>query len=247
MPATTDAIAHGTDWWEMFHRGFWSACRTKCLFAMRRRLNALLLLQSFRSHLSYKPEHAVDLDTGVIVAARIHPGDHGDTRTLPETLAQAEAMLDLVGLAPTSEDPAELITDKGYHARDLLKKLEDSAWKSRIAEKALKTFARWHGDDVAHRAVYNNRTRLKSTVAHQAFKLRAEKVERSFALILDIGGLRRTWLRGVENVEKRYLIQVAAYNLGLVIRHRFGAGTPRQAITVLVFISNEPCRITFAI
>ena len=190
------------------------------------------------THLAYKPEHAVDLDTGVIVAAKIHPADQGDTRTLPGTLAQAEAMLDLVGRAPTPETPAEMITDKGYHSRDVFKGLEDSAWKSRISEKEQKAFARWHGDDAARRAVYNNRARLKSTVAHHAFKLRAEKVERSFALILDIGGLRRTWLRGVENVEKRYLIQVAAYNLGLVIRHRFGAGTPRQA-AVLLFISHE--------
>src|SRR3954466_10060692 len=49
------------------------------------------------THLAYKPEHAVDLDTGVIVA--IHPADQGDTQTLAETLEQA--MLDLVGLAPT--------------------------------------------------------------------------------------------------------------------------------------------------
>jgi hypothetical protein len=69
-------------------------------------------------------------------------------------------------------------------------------------------------------------------------KLRAEKVERSFALILDIGGLRCTWLRGIENVEKRYLIQVAAYNLELVIRHRFGAGTPRQAVTLFWLVIN---------
>jgi transposase len=184
------------------------------------------------THLAYKPEHAVDLDTGVIVAAKIHPADHGDTRTLPSTLAQAEAMLDLVGAAPTPEDPAEVVTDKGYHARDLLKDLEDSAWKSRIAEKDQKSFARWHGDDAARRAVYNNWARLKSSVAHRAFKLRAEKVERSFALLLDIGGLRRTWLRGVANVEKRYSIQVAAYNLGLVLRHHFGVGTPRQATAV---------------
>jgi transposase len=136
------------------------------------------------THLAYKPEHAVDLDPGVIVAAKIHPADQGDTRTLPGTLAQAEAMLDRVGAAPTSQDPAEVITDKGYHARDLLKELEDSAWKSRIAEPEQKTFARWHGDAAARRAVYNNRARLKSTVAHHAFKLRAEKVERSFA---------RTW------------------------------------------------------
>src|SRR4051794_15183156 len=55
------------------------------------------------THLAYKPEHAVDLDTGVIVAARIHPADQGDTRTLAGTLEQAEAMLDLVGRAPTPE------------------------------------------------------------------------------------------------------------------------------------------------
>ena len=64
------------------------------------------------THLAYKPEHAVDLDTGVIVA--IHPADQGDTRTLAATLEQAEAMLDLVGLAPTPEDPAEMVADKGY-------------------------------------------------------------------------------------------------------------------------------------
>src|SRR5918994_8002941 len=189
------------------------------------------------THLAYKPEHAVDLDTGVIVAARIHPADQGDTQTLAATLEQAEAMLDRVGCAPTPETPAEMIADKGYHSREGLKALEDSAWKSRISEKEQKAFARWHGDDAARRAVYNNRARLKSMVARQAFKLRAEKVERSFALILDIGGLRRTWLRGAGNVEKRYL--VAAHNLGLVIRHRFGAGTPRQAVALFWLVSDE--------
>ena len=169
----------------------------------------------------------------------IHPADQGDTQTLAATLEQAEAMLDLVGRAPTPETPAEMIADKGYHARDVLKDLEDSAWKSRISEKEQKAFARWQGDAAARRAVYNNRARLKSTVARQAFKLRAEKVERSFALILDIGGLRRTWLRGAGNVEKRYLIQVAAHNLGLVIRHRFGAGTPRQAAALFWLVSDE--------
>lgn len=199
------------------------------------------------THLAYKPEHAVDLDTGVIVAVRSHPADQGDTQTLLETLAQAEAMLDLVGRAPTPEAPAEMVADTGYHARDVLKDLEDSAWRSRICEKEQKAFARWHGDDAARRAVYNNRARLKSTVARQAFKLRAEKVERSFALILDVGGLRRTWLRGVANVEKRYTIQVAAYNLGLVLRHRFGVGTPRQATAVFWFVIDQSRSWTVAI
>src|SRR5690348_4937216 len=182
-----------------------------------------------RTRLGYKPEHAVDLDTEVIVAVKIHLADQGDTQTLPSTLAHAEAMLDFIGAAPTSEAPAELIADTGYHSRAGLKALEGGAWKTRIAEKQQKGFARWQGDGAARRAVYNNRTRLKSRVARAAFKLRGEKVERSFAHILDVGSLRRTWLRGVANIEKRYTIQVAAYNLGLVMRHRFGAGTPRQA------------------
>jgi hypothetical protein len=76
------------------------------------------------THLAYKPEHA--LDTGVIVA--IHPADQGDTQTLAGTLEQA--MLDLIGRAPTPESPAEMVADTGYHAREGLKALEDSAWKS---------------------------------------------------------------------------------------------------------------------
>ena len=93
---------------------------------------------------------------------------------------------------------------------------------------AARWFLRWHGDDAARRAVYNNRTRLLSGVARQAFKLRAEMVERGFALILDRGGMRRVWLRGRENLHKRYLIHVAGYNLGLIMRLLTGAGTPRE-------------------
>ena len=88
--------------------------------------------------------------------------------------------------------------------------------------------SRWHGDDEARGAVYTNRTRLRSGVAKEAFKLRAEMVERSFALNLDRGGMRRTWLRGRENVHKRYLVHVAGYNLGLLMRLLIGAGTPRE-------------------
>ena len=89
---------------------------------------------------------------------------------------------------------------------------------------------RWHGDEEARRAVYNNRARLRSGVAKEAFKLRAELVERGFALTLDRGGMRRAWLRGRENLKKRYLVHVAGYNLGLVMRLLVGAGTPREVV-----------------
>ena len=65
-------------------------------------------------------------------------------------------------------------------------------------------------------------------MAREAFKLRAELVERSFALVLDRGGMRRAWLRGRENLRKRYLVHVAGYNLGLIMRLLVGAGTPRE-------------------
>jgi transposase len=187
-------------------------------------------LKDGRTHLAYKPEHAVDLDTGAIVAAEIHPADQGDTTTLPATLETAEANLAAVDAAPTPASPAELVADKGYHSRNGLKDLEDGVWKSRIAEKKVAGVSRWHGDEEARRAVYNNRARLRSGVAKEAFKRRTELVERSFALLLDRGGMRRAWLRGRENLRKRYLVHVAGYNLGLIMRLLVGAGTPREFV-----------------
>jgi transposase len=184
-------------------------------------------LKDGRTRLAYKPEHALDLDTGAVVAAEMHRADQGDTATLPDTLASAARHLAAVEAAPSAEAPAEMVADKGYHSRGVLKALDDGPWKTRIAEPKRDGFSRWHGDNAARRAVVNNRTRLLSGVAHAAFKLRAEVVERGFALVLDRGGMRRAWLRGRENLHKRYLIHVAGYNLGLIMRLLMGAGTPR--------------------
>ena len=191
------------------------------------------------THLAYKPEHAVDLDTGIVVAAVIHQADHGDTTTLSGTLAAAATALETVGKAPTPEAPAETVADKGYHSRDVLKDLDDGPWKSRISEPDRPGFQRWHGDDDARRAVYNNRSRLKSECGKEALRLRAEKVERTFEHLLDQGGMRRAWLRGTDNLQKRYSCHVAAYNLGMVLRLRFGAGTPRQAMVAFLFVIAE--------
>ena len=109
------------------------------------------------THLAYKPEHAVDLDTGAVVAAELHPADEGDTRTIEKTLAVAQERLEAVDLGPTREAPTECVTDKGYHSRAVLKALDDGPWKTRIAEPKAKGFARWRGDEAARRAVTNNR------------------------------------------------------------------------------------------
>jgi hypothetical protein len=128
----------------------------------------------------------------------------------------------------------------------VLKTLDRGAWKTRIAEPQRPAVSRWHGDDAARSAVYANRTRLRSAIGKQAMRRRAEMqlVERSFAHTLDRGGMRRTWLRGRENVRKRYLIHVAGHNLGLLMRLLIGAGTPREPAAraqawLLVFLAPD--------
>jgi transposase len=181
------------------------------------------------THLAYKPEHAVDPDSGAVIAAEIHLADEGDTAPITGTLEAAQRNLARLGAAPCSEAPAECVADKGYHSRAVLKELDRSPWKTRIAEPQRRSFSRRHGDEEARRAVYNNRVRLRSEVGKRAMRKRAEIVERSFAHVLDRGGMRRAWLRGRENIHKRYLIHVAGHNLGLLMRLLIGAGTPREA------------------
>jgi hypothetical protein len=110
----------------------------------------------------------------------------------------------------------------------VLKSLDGGPWKTRIAEPRRDGFLRWHGDDDARRAVVNNRDPSAVRRRPRGVQAAREVVERGFALILDRGGMRRAWLRGRENLHKRYLIHVAGYNLGLIMRLLTGAGTPRE-------------------
>jgi hypothetical protein len=146
------------------------------------------------------PEHAVDLDSGAVIAADMHAADRGDTATLQATLARAARHLGALEAAPSPEAPAERVVDNAYHSLETLKVLDDGPWKMRTSAPKGCRFLLWCRDDAARRAVVNNRLRLRSGVARLAFTLRAEIVERCFALVLDRGGMRRTWLRRRENI-----------------------------------------------
>src|SRR5512146_864442 len=122
------------------------------------------------THLAYKPEHAVDLDTGAVVAAEIHPADEGDTTTLSGTLQAAAAKLANVDRAPSTTDTAELVANRGYHSRAVLKDLAGGVWKTRIAEPQRPAVLRWHGGTEARDAVYANRNRLRSAVGKQSMR-----------------------------------------------------------------------------
>lgn len=185
-------------------------------------------LKDGRTHLAHKPEHVVDLDSRAIVAVKIHHADKGDTEIMHDTLADAKQNLKAtVGkAAPKYDRPADLAGDKGYYSRNALVKL-DSSFRSRICEPERRGLSHWRGDKDARRAVYNNRTRLQTSTGKALQRLRSERVERSFAHCLDNGGMRRTHLRGAENIEKRYLIHVSGFNLGLLMRSLFKVGTPK--------------------
>ena len=124
-------------------------------------------------------------------------------------------------------------------------------WKTRIAEpEPSKGYLRWHGDEAARKAVYANRVRLRSDIGRETMRRRGEMVERSFAHILDRGGMRRAWLRGRENLHKRYLIDVAGFDLGVLMRALYGQGTPREAaeaVSALIFVLQSDAALAFGL
>jgi hypothetical protein len=182
-------------------------------------------LKDGRTHLAYKAEHVIDLASEVIVAAQIYPGDAGDAATLNASVQQAEAYGNQLSVPLVIED---VVGDKGYHAAATLAACAAVGLRTYIPERECGR-RRWHDKPAAWElAVRDNRRRVRGARSRRLQRLRSERSERSFAHTCGSGNQRRTWLRGRENVQKRYLLTAAARNLGLIMRHLFGVGTPRS-------------------
>ena len=180
-----------------------------------------------RTHLAHKAEHAVDLDTSALVAVTLHGGDVGDTTSLVETAIAAAEQLEAAHAASfTPAALTEIVADKGYHSNQTMIDLEAVAVRSYIAEPA-RGRRTWTKTPAAQAPVYGNRRRVRGARGKRIMRRRGEYVERSFAHMYDTGGLRRTHLRGHQNILKRLLVHAGAFNLGLLMRTTFGRGTPR--------------------
>jgi transposase len=186
-----------------------------------------------RTHLAHKAEHAVDLDTGAVVAVTLQPADRGDTKSLGHTVDEALSVL-----ADVAEDPlaaehlspgllAELTADKGYHSNDVLAAHHKIGIRTYISEPR-RGRRRWRGKALEKAATYGNRRRIRGDHGKALLRRRGELVERSFAHCYDTGGMRRTHLRGHQNIHKRQVVHIAGFNLGLAMRSLVGAGTPRE-------------------
>jgi transposase len=186
-----------------------------------------------RTHLAHKAEHAVDLETGAVVAVTLQGADQGDTTTVKETFIEAAEQLEEVGKEPAADERMnaqgleEVVTDKGYHSGAMLVDLREIGVRSYIPEPK-RGRRHWQGKASEQAAVYGNRRRIGGNRGKQLLRWRGELLERSFAHVYDTGGMRRTHLRGHRNILKRLLLHVAAFNLSLILRREAGAGTPRS-------------------
>jgi transposase len=178
------------------------------------------------THLAYKAEHVLDLETEAILAAEVYPADYADTQTLEDSLHHAQMNQAAGGSDAMIQDA---VADKGYHSNATLANLhEHTPYRSYIPEPELKHARVWTDKPPVQKdAVYANRRRCRGQRGRKLQRLRSERLERSFAHVCETGGARKTWLAGIENVQKRYLISAAAHNLGLLMRSLFKMGTPR--------------------
>jgi transposase len=200
-----------------------------------------------RTHLAYKAEHVVDLKSDLVLAAEITPADQGDTQTMTDSVLQAQLNLQEAG---STQEIEEVAADKGYHAASTLELCEELEMRTYIPEPQRQHEARWTDKAPGmQQAVYNNRRRVGRDKSKNFQRRRSEVCERTFAHICDSGGMRRSWLREKVNVTKRYLIAVAAHNLGRILRKLFGVGKPRAlqgeggfaALTQLIMVALLVC------
>ena len=208
-----------------------------------------------RTRLAYKAVHAIDLDSAVVVAARVEMADRGDADTLIGQVEQAEDNLFEAGSEP---EVKEVVADKGYHKAEVLAACAGRQTRTYIPERKVGRRRRWAGKPAGwQEAVYGNRRRVRGERGRELQRRRSEVVERSFAHVCETGGARRMWLRGLAKINKRYLVQVAAHNLGLLMRKVYGFGKPKALqglaavlLRVLCFVRSlleailRPVRVT---
>jgi transposase len=180
-----------------------------------------------RTHLAHKAEHAVDLESGAIVAVTLQEADQGDTTTiqttLPEAVEQLEAVAAINHKVKTGD---ELVTDKGYHSKQTVLAIQSLGLRTYISEPD-RGRQHWIDQHAERDAVYANRRRIRGERGQRLMRRRGELLERPNAHLYDTGGMRRTHLRGHGNILKRLLVHAAACNLGLWMRTLTGIGTPR--------------------
>jgi transposase len=186
-----------------------------------------------RTHLAHKQEHAVDMDSGAVLAVTIQAADEGDTTTWRATVEETYQNINAVkederAAEQVHPEPVkELVQDKGYHSNQTMADYAELGIRSYVSEPK-RGRRDWEGKAAERDAVRANHRRIRGRRGRRLMRKRGELIERSFAHVLETGGMRRTHLRGRINILKRMLVHVGGFNLGLVMRKLFGTGKPRM-------------------
>jgi transposase len=186
----------------------------------------------------YKPEAVVDLDTGAIVQAHVQLGDEVDHKDLAaKTLEAQQSINRACGEALDTLSVQSLTSDKGYYAVNEMQLLQAEGVRTVIADP-VENRRLDKLEPALKKAVLAARRSVKSKSGKALLRRRGMHIERSFAHILDCGGMRRATLRGWENLNKRFKLAAAFYNLSQLMRKLFGFGTPKQlaALGRLLFL-----------
>jgi transposase len=177
------------------------------------------------TQLAYKAEHVVDLGSNLVLAAEVYHADQTDSSTLRDSVLSAQINLARAG---SETDIEEVAADKGYHKVETLAGCAAEGLRTYIPEPRRTKRRAWTDKPAGWEAAYRgNRRRVRGARGKRLQRKRSEYVERAFAHVCETGGARRSWLRGLLDVSKRYLMQVAGHNLGILMRKLFGVGTPR--------------------
>lgn len=196
----------------------------------------IVRMKDGRTHFGYKAEHATCLESEFVLSASVQSGTAPDTQTLAGAVVDAQVNLMRAG---SDAGIREVAADKGYHSNRQITECSEFGLRTYIPEPNSNNGRRWTDKpETVQQSVLNNRRRMSRRKGKRLQRLRSERVERGFAHICETGGARRTWLRGLARINKRYSMVVAAHNLGLLMRKLFGCGKPRTASAVISALQN---------
>ena len=184
----------------------------------------IIKMKDGRTHLGYKSEHVVDLKSEYILSADVVHGTDSDSGNFG---GQPDTGSDEPRAGGQEAEIKEVAADKGYHANQTLLDCEEMGVRTYIPQRETGR-RRWTDKPPETEVAYrNNGRRVKREKGKRLQRIRSGTAGTELRPRLRNGRARRTWLRGLEKINKRYQVHTAARNLGLLMRDLFGIGKPR--------------------
>jgi hypothetical protein len=196
-------------------------------FKNRHDADAKISRQKGKTDLVYKPEHSVDMDSGVIIQAQLVAAESADSVDLPQRIQSVQDCLERLELGKKIKT---VVADGNYHSLGNVDALQEAGFKVVIPDTNAAKRKEEFLSDQQRKALHKAHQSHQSKSGRRLMRMRGQHIERSFAHILDCGGMRKAALRGKVNLQKRYHFAAACFNLSQLLRKKFGCGTLKMAL-----------------